>query len=147
MTKKILIALMILFATLFLSNTVFAESAIQNGMNDAGSEVKDSWNKIGGAVQDVGNNVRGAINSVEGAANDAMNGNKHNDNQNNDQNKGIMNNDNGYTATRTSTDTENNVLGMNSTAWTWAVIVVLGVAIVALIWYYEAQKTPEKRNK
>ena len=117
MTKKILIALIILCATLFLSNTVFAESAIENGMKDIGSEVKESWDKMGGAVQNVGNNVKDAVNNNE------------------------------YTAIRTSTGTENNVLGMSPTAWTWAVIVVLAVAIVALIWYYDAQKTNEKRNK
>lgn len=147
MTKKILIALIILFATLFLSNTVFAESAIENGMKDIGSEVKESWDKMGGAVQNVGNNVKGAVNNMEDAAGNAMNGNN-NDKHNDNQNKGIMNiGNNGYTATRTSTGTENNVLGMNSTAWTWAVIIVLAVAIVSLIWYYDAQKTNEKRNK
>lgn len=47
-----------------------------------------------------------------------------------------------YTATRTATS--NNVMGLSSTAWTWLILGIVGIVIVALVWYYGAQY--EHRN-
>ena len=44
---------------------------------------------------------------------------------------------NNYTATRTSAD--NTFMGMNSTAWTWLILGIAAIAIIALVWYYSSQ--------
>ena len=44
----------------------------------------------------------------------------------------------GYTATRTATDTG---YGMTNTAWIWLIVGIVGIMIVALVWYYVAQDT------
>ena len=43
-----------------------------------------------------------------------------------------------YTATRTST-TQATFMGMNATAWTWLILGIAAIAIVALVWYYSMQ--------
>ena len=44
-----------------------------------------------------------------------------------------------YSATRTSTDAT--LMGMNATAWTWLILGLAAIAIVALVWYYSMQVT------
>ena len=50
-----------------------------------------------------------------------------------------QNNNSNYNATRTSTTTNNTFMGMSATAWTWLIIGVAGIAIIALVWYYGTQ--------
>ena len=59
------------------------------------------------------------------------------DNSGMTQNNNRTNNSN-YTATRTAT-TNQTFMGMSSTAWTWLIIGIAGIAIVALVWYYGSQ--------
>lgn len=56
--------------------------------------------------------------------------------------KDVANGGMDYTATRTSA--ENNAMGLSSTAWTWLILGIVGIVIVALVWYYGAQY--EHRN-
>ena len=49
-----------------------------------------------------------------------------------------MKNNGNYNATRTAT-TANTFMGMNSTAWTWLIIGIAAIAIIALVWYYSMQ--------
>ena len=44
----------------------------------------------------------------------------------------------GYNAARTSTDTTT-VAGMSQTAWTWLILGVAAIAIIAVVWYYSMQ--------
>ena len=70
--------------------------------------------------------------------NDNNNNNNDNANNNDNNNANNDNNDNGnYTATRTSAD--NTMLGMNSTAWTWIILGIAAVGIIAIVWYYTSQ--------
>ena len=58
------------------------------------------------------------------------------------------NNGNSYSATRTSTGgAEATFMGMNSTVWTWLIIGIAAIAIVALVWYYSSQITNDSNNK
>lgn len=150
MTKKTFVILTVLFATLFIGSSVFASSAVENGANDMGTEMKDSWNKLSGTVQNVGNNARGAIDNMGETAQNMMNTDNNNDNNNGNNNDGAWFGDNtdtnGYTATRTAdtTTTGGTLFGMTSNTWTWFIIAVITVAIIALVWYYGTQKTDTK---
>ena len=136
MSKKVFATLLIVFALVLCSNFSFAA-------NNLGDNIKDSMNKTGIAMQNMGNDVKNAV-SGAGNAVEGMFSNDNNNNQNNDNKmmSGIMNNNdnNGsYTATRTATATNGTLLGMNSTAWTWLILGIATIAIVALVWYYGKQ--------
>ena len=86
-------------------------------------------------MKNAGNNVKGAIDNVGNTAKEMMN---NNDNSKKD----------GYDVTRTSARASNNSsMGMiNSTTLTWTVFIVLGIAIVSLVWYYAMSQQNTKNN-
>ena len=112
----------------------------------------------GNVVNDVRNTVGGAENAVEGAVKDVTNTMKDaTENNMNSATKNICcllnvtgNNTQttGYTASRTATAGTTNTgsfLGMSSTMWTWLILAVAVVAIIALVWYYSNQLTNNRR--
>ncbi len=136
MNKKSVLIIGLIMATIliFASTLSFAtdDNGVMNGVNDA--------------VNGVRNTIGGAENMVEGAVKDVTNTTKNaTDNTNN---MGITHNNTqstNYTANRTATTgtTANNgsFLGMSSTMWTWLILAVAVVAIIALVWYYSNQLT------
>lgn len=86
--------------------------ATKNTMNDLGNGVNNMGNNIAGTITNNGNNGKTGTGTNNGATN--------------------------YTATRTSANTAT-WLGMNATAWTWLIMGILTVAIVALVWFYGRQ--------
>lgn len=138
MTKKVLITILALIATLFFTSSVFANTAAENGARDVGTEMKDSFNKLENGAENVGNNVKGAVTN----AGETLTGHNNNNNNNNNHNTNT-----GYTTTRTSA-TNNGLFGMNtSTMWTWIVLAIVGIAIVALVWYYGSQNITNRNHK
>ncbi len=93
-------------------------------------------------LKDVTNDVRdavgGAENTIENGARDISNTAKDMTNTNSGNNAGSENT-NSYTATRTSSEGTSTFLGMGPTAWTWLIIGIAAIAIVALVWYYGTQ--------
>ena len=160
MNKKIFFTVLMIFISLiaFCSYSF----AATNMMNNARNAVMDAGNAIGDTIVEAKNAVvdgaRGLTNGATTLGNDAMNGVKNmgNDAVNGERNiednavdtmnttGGIFDNNNdNYTATRTAT-TNNGFLGMSDTTWTWLILGIVGIAIVALVWYYGAQY--EHRN-
>ena len=136
MTKKIfgvLIAIILMLCTSFVFATENgagdamngAVNSVRNAVGGAENVVEDGASMIGTGVRDLGNTF------TDGAARVT------NDNAD-------MGND-GYTATRTATDTTNNarVFGMSANTWTWFIIAILTIAIVGLVWYYAMQNSNE----
>lgn len=126
----LLIAVILMFATTFSFAT--DDHGAMNGVNDA--------------VNGVRNTIGGAENAVEGAVKDVTDTTKNA--TDNTKNMGINRNDTqstNYTANRTATTgTTTNAgtfLGMSSTMWTWLILAVAVVAIIALVWYYSNQLT------
>lgn len=146
MNKKIFIT-MLMFSILLLTFCSYS-FANTNTMNNAKNSVMNAGNSIGNAVLNAGNAVvDGAKDLTNGAAtvgNDAVNGMERMGNDASNTVGTTMDNNNGnYTAARAST-TNTNFLGISSFAWTWLILGIVGIAIVALVWYYGAQY--EHRN-
>ena len=98
-------------------------------LNDASNNVKNSINKAEDSIE---NGAKDISNKAKNMTKDA--GNKMKDMENN-----MMSNNN-YTSTRTSTDNNSGTyMGMSSTAWTWLIMGIVAIAIIALVWYYSMQ--------
>lgn len=135
MSKRVFTTILVAFALVLCTTFSFAA-------NNLGDNIKDSMNKSGKAIENMGNDVKNAVVGAENTVEGMFNNNKDNDNNNNNMMSGIMNNNNnngGYTATRTATTTNGTFLGMNATAWTWLILGIATIAIVALVWYYGKQ--------
>ena len=142
MNKKLAIVLSIFIAAIFSFSVCFANDML----NDAAEGVRNVVGGAENAVKDVTNGVsnatKDATNPVENKANDVMNNiktNGDNDNTIKDTNNETRTTTNGnYTATRTNAE-NSTLMGMNATTWTWLIIGLAAIAIVALVWYYSMQ--------
>lgn len=153
MNKKIILSAVILAIIALSFNCVFAEDMAQdaaNTVNDSIDKTQNTMNDMGNAVKDAGNSAMNAVNdTVNGAVNGTMNAvneitkdrntSTTNNHDNNMNMTGTTNNGN-YTATRTAAE-GTTLLGMDSTTWTWLIMGIVGIAIVALVWYYSMQNT------
>lgn len=125
MNKKLAIVLSILIVAIFSFSVCFA--------NDMAND----------AVEGVRNVVGGAENAVEDAAKDVTNAAKDTTNSVENKMENITNNrvtssTSTYNATRTNAE-GSTLMGMNATMWTWLIIGIATIAIVALVWYYSMQ--------
>ena len=149
MSKKIIFSIIVLVALVFSFTYVFAADMI----TDAANTIDDSMDKTGDSIENAGNAVMNTANDVVSGARNVVNdtaagvGNAvqditDNDNRATTTGNAVTGNTNNYSATRTATDTnEGTLLGMNSTAWTWIILGLAAIAIVALVWYYSTQFT------
>lgn len=145
MKKKIYISIFAIiaitlfsFSYTFANNDMTAVDGIRNAVGGAENVVEDAGrglvdgvrnitsngeNAMGNASHDVGNTMQNAGNGIAGS---------------------LSNDNNNYNATRTTTrsavsEAEGTFLGMNSTMWTWLIMAIVGIAIVALVWMYAKQ--------
>lgn len=140
MYRKLLISAIILLAIVFSFNICFANNGLQDAANGVRNVVGNAENAIEGAAKDISNASKNATNNIENGANNIGDDMKNTANTvANNVSTGVARttNDN-YTATRTAT-TNNTFMGMNSTAWTWLILGIAAIAIIALVWYYSAQ--------
>lgn len=158
MHKKLFITLALITCVVIL----FATNcfATDGTMHDMGESAKN-------IAEDVKNGVSGAINNVEettrNTTEDLSNGSKNvtgymentMGNVGNTVTEGMNNtskemtdgmNNNTYSATRTSTDGTTTFMGMGATAWTWLIIGITTLAIIAAVWYYSMQTNSSKYN-
>lgn len=151
MFKKLSITLSIIFSIiLVLSQYCFA--------NDASNMVKDAKNDIQNAASETKNDIQNAASEtkkdIKNTADDISNDSKA---MTNDIKKGAQDTttkmkdsarntvDGVYNATRTSTNPNNpRFMGMSTTMWTWVIMMVAGIAIIALVWYYSSINTKIK---
>ena len=119
MKKKILFITLLLVSLLFTFNTCFASEIntmkedTENMINDAKKATENATSPIREKSKKIDNTVENSMDTME---------------------------DN-YTATKTSaTSTENmTFMGMSSTAWTWLILGILGVGIIAIVVYYVSE--------
>lgn len=143
MQRKILISISLLaaffvfscsysFANTNVMNTV--EGGMKNFASDAGNAINNGANAVRDGVGHVENGVENVASDVFGGTNATRN------------NTAIMGGtNNNYTATRTSTNNAT-FLGMTANAWTWLIMGILAVAIVALVWFYGRQHSNSYTN-
>lgn len=142
MKKKLLTVAAILVFSIFSCTLCFANDAGQM-LQDAANGVK---NAVGGAENVVENAAGGAANTAKNATQGIENGmNNAGNTMKNTTSNTRTNTNTGYTATRTSTEPAR-FMGMTSTAWTWLIMGIAALAIVALVWYYGAQMRSSNYN-
>lgn len=132
MNKKFFVSLAITLLVIFSFSVCLATTNdLEKAANDVRNFVGGTENTIENAAKDISNTSKDVTGSI---------GNTNNE-QNNNTDTGIISNYNdGYTAERTGTDTST-VMGMTSTAWTWIILGIAAIAIIAVVWYYSMQFT------
>ena len=144
MKKKLFITAIILaiISFAFIPNT-FAANGMSNAVNDIRNFVGGAENVIEDAGKDVANGIRSGINAMEDGAQDVTNGMENGMNNDYNNNMGTIDNgngNNGYTAVRTASETgAAGLFGNSSNIWTWVVLAIVGIIIVALVMYYAKQ--------
>ena len=143
MTKKIFASILAL-TFIFVSSCVFATNELQDSMNKSGNTLKNVVDSAGTVLENAGTTITRGVEDVgETLGNGARditrgvtNGSSsittdmtRNDNRDNDNG--------GYTAVRTAND--GTIMGMSPNTWTWLVLGIAALAIVALVWYYAMQ--------
>lgn len=144
--KKFLMLTTILFATIALSTSYsFANnSAMEQMRNSVRNVVGGTENVVEGAAKNGSNAIKGGFNTMGNMTNSAVHGTTNAFN-NNTTAYYPTNHRDGYTATRTATNTT--FAGMNGTVWTWLIIGVAAIAVIGFIWYYAMQKTSEPTKR
>ena len=102
----------------------------------------DGDNVMNDAVNGVRNTVGGAENVIEGAVKDTTNGIKSTTNTMENGANNTINNNIAYSANRTATTTTTdtaNFMGMSANMWTWLILGISAIVIIALVWYYSNQ--------
>lgn len=140
MYKKLLLGSVLVLSIICSFTLCFANNGLQDLADGAKNIVGGAENAIEDGVKDISNKSKEMTGSMENGANEV--GNTVTSSMT-DGRDGI---DTGYTATRTATDT-NTFMGMNATAWTWLIIGIVTIAIVALVWYYSMQFNHNKHHE
>ena len=118
-----------------------AKNSVMNVGNSIGNAAVQAKNAVVGGAKDVANGAATIGNDAMNMGKDAVNGATDGvDSATRTLNDGETSD---YTATRTSTANDN-FLGMSTGAWTWLILGIVGIIIVALVWFYGSQY--EHRN-
>ncbi len=133
MKKKLFVSaiLFAIFSLCLISFSFAANNGVDNAVNGIRNFVGGTENVIEDAGKDAANGIRGGINDIGNGANELTG----------DMGNGMMgeSGNNGYTATRTSTDAGvAGIFGLNNVG-TWIVLAIVGIVIVALVMYYAKQ--------
>ena len=147
MKNKSLILVSIILAILFISTISFANNDMSNDIKNGIHGVTDTMvDGTANLANDVRSGIQAAENAVEDGARNVGNaisegaqdiGNTVTNGMDN-ADEALTDNNNGYTAARTTTDMAN-AGTTNSSLWTWIILAIAAVVIVSLVWYYASQ--------
>ena len=159
MLKKLFYIALVAVSLIFISTFCFATDNLQGMAGDAVNGTRNivggAENAIEGAANGIGNMVKDGTNSVENMGNQMTQGLQNSTTETSNESQTSNNSisgsitgsdDSGYTASRTSTG-DSTFMGMGSTAWTWLILGIAAIAIVALVWYYSMQFTNKNNNR
>ena len=138
--KFLLISALLIMLLAIATSTVLANNALNTVGNVAEDVTSAAGNVLTTGVDAVRNTVDDVANGTMRASNNVATGitNMGNNNRSGNGNTG-------YTTTRTNTNAT--WLGMDATMWTWLIMAILGVAIVAMIWFYAKQDNTEQSEQ
>ena len=149
MLKRSFVFLSIFCIISFASSFVFAANTtngVQNTLNNVGNGMRNMVDGTKNTMQNVGNGVSNMMNNmgngVENAVNNVENGMSRNSNET-DMTNGTTTD--GYTATRTGATNGTTNAGSNTVVW--IILAVAGIAIIALVWYYNTQTNYRDNNR
>lgn len=158
MNKKLIFSILVIIALLFSFSGVFATDGMQSATNAVSNSVNKTEGTLGNGAKDAANAVSNVTNGATNAVKDAVNGvtggtknavdhmgNNDRNNNNHDNATATTNNHGNYTAKRTAANATT-FMGMNATTWTWVILGIAAIAIVALVWYYSMQFTERNYN-
>lgn len=144
MYKKLILSACTLLATIVFTFSISLANDGANMLEGAANGVRNvvggTENAIEGAAGGVSNTAKNMTNGMENGANSVTNSMKNSTGTTKDTNDNA--NNKGYVATRTSTDANTGAatfMGMTATTWTWLIMGIAAIAIVALVWYYGNQ--------
>jgi hypothetical protein len=144
MSKKLFITILTILTFAFSFTYVFATNGTKDAVQSVRNVVGDAENVVEDTAKDVSNATKDFTGGVENDAKNITDNNMDNNNKNTTAGTNARTNsyvdNSAYTATRTSTDNPT-FMGMSSTAWTWLILGIAAVAIIALVWYYSMQLT------
>ena len=132
-----IVAIILFFSTTFCYATQDGDNKDAQTM-DLGNQITESMNKIERSAENLTNNIKNneMVNNMKDGINnvekDMMNGmNNIGNNVRSD-----------YDAARTSAQTTlNNTTEMTETTWIWIVLGVVGIVILATVWFYAMQNS------
>lgn len=136
MKKKLLISLVIILASIFSFTVCFATDGLGNVANDVRNVVGGVENTVENAVENAVRDVSNVSKDVTGSVENGMNSDTHNS----------MSRTNNYNTTRVATGSSNMSGGMSASAWTWLILGIVAIAIIAVVWYYSMQLTNGRNN-
>ena len=162
MQKKLFAIFAIMITIVFSFSVCFASDMLTDATNAVRDTVTNAGNAIEDTMQNAGNTVQGAMNTSGDTMQDSMDRTENTmenaehkiEETGNTLEKDIKNttsgvtnsNNDGYTAARTATNGNATFMGMSSTAWTWLILGIATIAIIAVVWYYSTQITTENNN-
>ena len=123
-------------ASIFSFTVCFATDGLGNVANDVRNVVGGVENTVENAVENAVRDVSNVSKDVTGSVENGMNSDTHNS----------MSRTNNYNTTRVATGSSNMSGGMSASAWTWLILGIVAIAIIAVVWYYSMQLTNGRNN-
>ena len=134
--KFLLISTLVIILFAITTSAVFANNMVNTVENAAKDVTSTAGNMLTTGVDATKNTVNDISSGTQKAGNNIAAGITNMGNNNHSGNSGRN-----YTATRTNANAT--WLGMDATMWTWLIMAILGVAIVAMVWFYAKQNNSE----
>ena len=131
MSRKFLISIAIITSFIFSFSVCFAADGLQKAADDVRNVVGGVENTVENAAMGVSNTSKNVTGSMENGLSSGTTRNTSNS---------------GYSTTRVSTG-DTGIMGMSSNTWTWLILGIAAIAIIAVVWYYSMQFTNNGNNR
>ncbi len=134
MKNKLLLSILIIFTIFLISITCFAsntnlENELKDSINKSEHTIENAGETVKNIASDVGNGIQNAASDIGRGIENVFHASSND-----------MADSSGYAAARTSTDASSSgVSGISRTTWIWLIMGTVGIAIIALTWYYVTQ--------
>ncbi len=136
--KKLIFSISFVLLALCMTTVCSYAQTNNSVLNEMGNNIK---NVVGGAENTVEDAAKGTTNAVKNGTENLKNGMQNMGNAMGN----TMNDAGNYTASRTAADGGTATGMMGTETWSWIIIGVVAIAIIALFWYY-ASRTRNNRN-